>query len=176
MIKVSSGKSRRRISVADSVYFVVLFGTAAASAGLPFYIHFNPEKFSPPQMQFSGALERRLSESVGRTEYDRRVSALVKPKLLLDQITTGAVPEVRAAKALTAAQPFPEGLPDKGHQIELIYVGRNRALIAADGKIELASVGTRLPDGSAVSSISSQNGVWEVATTRGAILKWQPSN
>lgn len=176
MIKVFSGKRRRRFSMANSAYHAVLIGSAAASAGLPFYIHFNPEKFSPPTMQFSGALERSLSENVEKNEYERRVSALVKPKLLLDQITTGAVPEVKTERARITAQPFPEDLPDQEHLIELMYVGRYRALIAAGGKIEIASVGSRLPDGSAISSISSQNGVWEVATTHGSILKWQPPN
>lgn len=164
---------KRRPSKSDALYSLCLLGLASSSAGLPFYIHFHPEKFGPPLMQFSGDLSRKIGESIGDEVYERRMSALLRPRLQFDQITTGSVPDVKRVKVLPLMQPFPESDDANRPILRLIYVGSNQVLLEENGKIALIRAGSKLSNGAAILSIVNHRGTWEVKTSSGEVYSWK---
>lgn len=172
--KINVKTRKRPFSLSDTLYLLCLIGVGTASAGLPFYVHFHPGKFGPPTMEFSGNPDRGLAESIGYEDYGRRVSALLKPQLLFDQVTTGSIPDIKGPRAETSIQPFPEAKDSDSHTLTLLYVGQNQALVDDNGKVALVRVGGKLSRDISVLSITKRGGVWEVKISDGGVFFWSP--
>ncbi len=167
---------RQTRSILSNVLFFGCIGCGTmASAALPFYIHFHPEKFGPPLMHFSGDLERNLvAEDSVDMRREQRISALVRPKLQLDKITTGSIKDGPSGRMLAtvADQPFPGGKIGSPLTLEILFVSSNRALIVDGGKVETVRVGSKLSNGAAVEAITQSKGLWSIKISTGAAYNW----
>ena len=122
---------------------------AAACALLPVYVHLHPKQFGPPLMTFYGATDSRSkSEQVEQT---RTAAALLRPKLQLDQITTGSImPPTKSTRSRITAispQPLPDETDVQRETVQFISATKSRALAVVDGKLTIYMPGDRLPDG-----------------------------
>ncbi len=147
----------------------------AVSAAFPFYVHFHQDQFGPPLMQFSGELAQNLALAQDAPAYQRQVSALVKPRLQLDQITTGSIAETMKAhqqRRNREEQPFPDDEPPVPARIEIMFVTAGRLLALDSGRVESLKIGSMLSDGSSIRSISRIGSRWEVRTSGGAVHVW----
>ena len=174
----SARMARQTRSILSNVLFFGCIGCGTmASAGLPFYIHYHPEKFGPPLMQFSGELERNLvAEGNVEMGRERQISAVVKPQLQLDKIITGSIRDRLSERILTVPsdQPFPGDQPVSPLSLEILFVSPNRALIVDGGKVETVRVGSTLSNGAEVKAINRTGGGWSIKTSAGAAYLWVP--
>ncbi len=160
-----------RSILSNVLFFGFLACGTMASAALPFYIHFHPEKFGPPLMQFSGELER---DPVADINVERQVTAVVKPKLQLDKITTGSIRNRFPERIVnvSADQAFPSDDPHSPLTLDILFVSSNRALIIDGGKVETVRVGSRLSNGAEVEAIILSKGRWSIKTSAGDAYDW----
>jgi hypothetical protein len=165
----------RRITAGDALLVALVSCIAAVSAAFPFYVHFHQDQFGPPLMRFSGDLERNLALQQDLPAYQRQISALVKPRLQLDQLTTGSIAETMKAQQQRrnwAKQPFPGDEPPVPAKIEIMFVSAGRLLALDSGRVESLKIGSMLSDGSSIRSISRIGSRWEVRTSSGAVHVW----
>lgn len=133
---------------------------AAACAALPIYVHLHPDRFGPPLMTFYGASESQLRAA--QLEQARSIAALLRPKLQLDQITTGSIQrplkKTGARVAPTPSWPLPEDVNFKGETVRFITATHDRALAVVDGEMKIFVPGDRLPDGRTIARFERQGG------------------
>lgn len=133
---------------------------AAICGALPFYVHWNPDRFGPPLMRFDGAIESRDRES--QAEEARILAALLRPRLQLDQITTGSISRPRAVDGNRLGQNQQPNLPDSDdfeeQPIQFISATKDRALAIIDGKLLILARGDLLPDGRSIASFEFTGG------------------
>lgn len=173
-----------RSYLANAMLFGCLACGTLASAALPFYVHFNPDKFGPPLMHFSGDLDRRLlsaEEIVPQRE--RQVASVLRPKLQIDQIITGSISGGVSTplRKVLPARPYPEQpFPDRPRveqlDLQVLFVSQNRAMVFDGRNVEVLRTGSRLPDGSRVEAISKRNDLWTIKMSTGATYAWSPRN
>jgi hypothetical protein len=111
-------------------------------------------------MTFYGSTENQ-SEMV-QLEQARSTAALLRPKLQLDQITTGSirVPLKKTGARVTAfpSRPPADGENTRSDTIQFITATNNRALAVVDGKLTIFVPGDRLPDGRIIARFEQENG------------------
>lgn len=135
-----------------------LWSFAGVCAGLPFYVHYNPEKFGPPHMAFTGALEGDAAE----VETARSANALLRTRLQIDQIMTGAIESPLQQKRPRAVdiprQQFPGDENLQASTVQVISIAANRALAIVDGRMVILKPGDRLADGRVIAGFEQSAG------------------
>jgi hypothetical protein len=133
---------------------------AASCAALPVYIHLHPEHFGPPLMTFNGKPES--GNYPVKAEQARSEAALLRPRLQLDQITTGSIePLVKPTGPRTIqmqSQPFPNEEDRQSGSIQFISATPQRALAFVDGRWVILTPGDALPDGRLIARFDQANG------------------
>jgi hypothetical protein len=146
------------------------------AAIVPWYVFFNQDKFGVRAMRFEG---RGESGREGRMPADlpypvelveRPVERGLVPLLELDRLSTGNVTDDRQSDTVPVAeQPFP-GAEKPPVRFEIVHIENGRVMVADDGGVWLARVGSSLPDASKVASIERRDGRWVVVTDRDQVL------
>ncbi|MAW85367.1 MAG: hypothetical protein CMJ42_02435 [Phyllobacteriaceae bacterium] len=147
------------------------FGWKAAGAALsvvcgalPFYIHYNQDRFSPPEMAFTGVVAQ-VAEAETRTPRFERLGASGQVTVI-DSVATGtADPSGRAAGA--PQQPF----PGDAASLRLLSVSDNSALVVDGAVVQLVRVGSRLSSGARVDSIRATAAGGQLVTSTGEVLE-----
>ena len=180
-------KKRRRSRVFD--FFLGYFGVclAALSAYLPFYVYNNDADFGPPRLEFTGRQDFGVGEEADEEEVAEARRPLFRDgdgsspdENAIDEVITGSIgpvsnriPSIREElntqnAARVSKQPFPEL---KHHEsFALVFASRGRALIQDGADLLPVAVGSRLPDGSTVKSISKYDGGWNLLTSENRVL------
>jgi hypothetical protein len=174
---------------------------ASASAAFPFYIHNNPDKFGPPRMQYAaldvegGEAENRRSRfqetagsDAGSSNLDPVETGITaganasagetsltgtRERPELDGVMTGTIALPRQRKGAERQAPPEQPFPDDLEPVDLLFVSAGRALLMAEGGIEIIGEGSQLADGSKVLSIRQKDGSWEILTTGERVLTWR---
>jgi hypothetical protein len=154
---------------ANIAIYGVLWSLAAASATLPVYVHLHPNQFGPPLMSFYGSAERQMN--LPQEERKRISAALLRPKLQLDQITTGSIePSLNRTQPRATRFPpqqFPIVENPLNPAIQFISATKDRALAFVDGRLRILIPGDRLPDGRTIKGFEQANGtIRPVVTAR----------
>lgn len=169
-----SGEERR----GDMMIAALGITLGLTAAIFPWYVFFNQEKFGVRAMRFEG--QREGTTNPGRMPGDlnyphelveRAVERGLIPLLELDTIATGNVPfdERPTGSVPVAEQPFP-GVEKPPARFEIVHIENGRVMVADDGGIWLARVGSSLPDASRIASVERRDGGWVVVTDRNEIL------
>ena len=160
-----------RWSVADTIMASCLWMLAATCGAFPFYVHFHRDAFGPPQMQFSGELDRRQTLAAqAAIQRDRIENVILRPQLLLDQMTTGSIAPTVNKK--TSRVGIDQQDPAKVDPTLIIFSATpTRALANLDGKIIVLRIGDRLPDGKIIEGFKKVSGVYEAVSEYPEILQ-----
>lgn len=180
MANRKTGRLKRlasRLSFGDTIYYGLVTCTVSTSAAFPFYIHFHQDEFGPPLMHFYGAEEQNPVPDVTSPAYQRLVTALIKPRLELDKITTSSITVGKFEQQIRAEtekveQPFPGEDSVASEKLTIIFVSSGRILATDNGRVLSLKIGSAMPDGSRIKSIRQTGGGWEVLTSTGTILMW----
>jgi hypothetical protein len=153
-------KKRNTHPPANILAYGLLWAFAASCGALPVYVHLNPERFGPPLMTFYGRPDD--VNNPDEAEQARSTAALLRPRLQLDQITTGSVAPIavptRARVFQTQRQVFPEEPVASGDSVQFISATSTRALAVVDGRWVILEPGDRLPDGRLIARFEQANG------------------
>lgn len=180
MANLQDGANRHKWSMPrpeDIVYFGILLSLMSGSAAFPFYVHFHRDEFGPPTMEFYGAQEKAENPESNSSIYQRKIVAFVKPRLEVDQLTTGTIfhpsnPGAVQQEATPRRQPFPGDEMIKATPLEIIFVGLGRVLALDLGKVVTLREGSSLSDGSRIKAIERTKGGWRVITSAGRTILW----
>ncbi|MBZ0163228.1 MAG: hypothetical protein K8H74_11000 [Notoacmeibacter sp.] len=161
------------IRPADVVLSLAGLALAAAAGAFPFYVHRHPDQFSPPRMQFTG-----LAADVGGEPEDRapRFKEIASRALLpeLDSVVTGT-PRRPGMLPGQPNEPGPDqSYPGEGVSMSVIHAIAGRAIIVDGGVIDFIRPNSRLSDGSRVVDIRFNGKSWEIETTSGQTITWDP--
>ena len=177
---------RRRTRLFDFALGFVGLCLAAVSSYLPYYVYFHESEFGPPTMQFTGRIDYGEPVIVERSTEIRRplFKQLSESDVVfqnVDPVVTGSVqrdasgfpslrPNARARPAPNQSE-NPSPTLTEHTSLVLVFATKGRALIRDGDDIMPVAVGSRLPDGSTVKSLSrSQNG-WQVVTSNNHLIK-----
>jgi hypothetical protein len=168
-------REERRSDLTLAALGITLGLTAAI---FPWYVFFNQEQFGVRAMRFEGNGEggpagRMPADLPFPTELvERPVEEGQIPLLQIDRFATGNVPtdDNPTGSVPVTQQPFP-GQEKPAPRFEIVHVENGRIMVADDGGVWLARVGSRLPDASKIASIERRDGKWVVITDGGAVLK-----
>lgn len=180
----SNSVQRRRFRLprlGDVVYAAAVVILCSASAAFPFYVYFNEDQFGPPVMRFYGAGDAAAQAEADAASYQRKVLALVKPRLELDRITTGTVfkqdaPVKSRRLEKQPMPPVPDEVPELGAELEIMFVSQGRAIAISGGRVVSLREGSLLTDGSLISSIGRADDGWVVSTSSGKRWIWLPGS
>jgi hypothetical protein len=171
----SGTREERRGDLTVAALGITLGLTAAI---FPWYVFFNQDQFGVRAMRFDG--QGPLDGNGGRMPVDlpfpeelvvRQVERGLIPLLELDRISTGNVPddEMSTGSVPVDQQPFP-GVEKPPVRFSIVHIENGRVMVADDGGVWLARIGSRLPDASKIASIQRKDGKWVVITDRDEIL------
>lgn len=188
--KKSTKARRKRSPILDFCLGFFGFMLAAFSSYLPFYVYIHSSEFKPPEMQFTG---RQDAETVPpelevlqqRRPLFREVKQAANADQLVDPVITGSIDREEAfdpvARPSVLAAPQTEGLPGSRRgdssgavvhkSLTLVFATANRALIRDGDDLVPVAIGSRLPDGSTVKSLSRQDDGWHLLTSENSVLK-----
>jgi hypothetical protein len=187
--KTKKGR-RRRSPVLD--FFLGFFGfcLAAFSSYLPFYVYIHSSEFGPPEMEFTGrkdapAQPPELEILQQRRPLFREVRQAKNADPNVDTVVTGSIdrddaftPDLRPAvrsKPDLASVPLrnKDGASNavEHKSLTLVFATSSRALIRDGNDLVPVAIGSRLPDGSTVKSLSRQQGGWHLLTSENTVLK-----
>lgn len=192
--KPSSQKSRKarrkRSPILDFCLGFFGFMLAAFSSYLPFYVYIHSSEFKPPEMEFTGRKDAEtppteLEVLQQRRPLFREVKQAASADQLVDTVVTGSIDREDAFEPVerpTALNsPATPGLPGSASSdlsgmavhksLTLIFATANRALIRDGDDLIPVAVGSRLPDGSTVKSLSRQDNGWHLMTSENNVLK-----
>ncbi|KFB09198.1 hypothetical protein [Nitratireductor basaltis] len=135
-------------------------GLALTCALFPWYIFFNQEKFGIRPLQFEGrndltAIKGEAPDLTGM----RLPLSMDAPGL--DFLATGNVPDEPVVPAKLSRQPF----PGDAITFRLVHAAHGRAMIEDDAGFWIVQRGSKLPDGSKVSSIERRGDEWVLVTS-----------
>ena len=161
--------------------FVLGFGAmmmAAVSAYLPWYIYTHQADFGPPELQFTGNanLEGALETASARTPLFKDID---QSRFGIDPTVTGSINPVGSDDPLSEARNDDAGrsglkkplkLPRQSATLQLVFAANGRGLVREGEDLLPVAVGSRLPDGSVVSSLSIKNGDWRLVTNDNLVL------
>lgn len=137
---------------------------SAVCGALPFYIHFNQDQFSPPEMAFTGVVAE-VAEEETRTARFERLGASGQVTVI-DSVATGTA-EPAAPPAEGIRQPF----PGDATQLRLLSVSDNSALVVDGAVVQLVRVGSRLASGARVETIRVTATGGQLVTSTGEVLE-----
>ena len=188
--KKSTRARRQRSPILD--FCLGFFGLmlAAFSSYLPFYVYIHSSEFKPPEMEFTGRkdageLPQELEVLRQRRPLFREVKQAANADQLVDPVVTGSIDREEtfepADRPAALSVPQTPGLPGSASgkstdavvhkSLTLIFATTNRALIRDGDDLVPVAVGSRLPDGSTVKSLSRQQDGWELLTSENNVLK-----
>ena len=169
-------EKRRAHSAVNLLGLGILWLFAAACAALPVFVHLHPDRFGPPTMTFYGTPESGIEPT--EAAQARSTVAILRPKLQLDQITTGSIERTvrptRPRVLRMQSQPFPDGPNPQSAPIQFISATSNRALAVIDGRWVILVPGDRLPDGRLIERFEQTKGAINPIATPPAVLR-EPS-
>lgn len=147
------------------------------AAIFPWYVFFNQDQFGIRAMRFEGNREggpagRMPADLPFPTELvERPVERGLIPLLEIDRFATGNVrtDDNPTGSVPVTQQPFP-GAEKPAARFEIVHIENGRVMVADDGGIWLARVGSKLPDTSRIASIERRDGRLVVVTDSGAVL------
>lgn len=163
----------------DVIYAAAVASLCGVSTAFPFYVYFHEDQFGPPVMRFYGSEGAAPQSEADAASYQRKVLALVKPRLELDRITTGTVlrQDAPVKSRRPEKQPMPpvaDEEPELSAELEIMFVSQGRAIAVSGGRVVSLREGSALSDGSRISSIGRANRGWVVSTSGGKKLNWLP--
>ncbi len=185
---------RRRSRLLDMGLGFVGLCLAAGSSYLPYYVYHHESEFGPPVMEFTGRIDNgeplvgeRVTET--RNPLFKQLAELAQVKIIdtdlelknVDAVTTGSIrprptsiPRLR--NALRPRSPIEKLETPSVELVEhaslrMVFATRERALIRDGDDLLPVAVGSRLPDGSTVKSLSRGQGGWQLLTSNNHVLK-----
>lgn len=177
-----AGKRSFRSRMTDFGLGLAAVGVAAMSSYFPYYVYNNANEFGPPTMTFTGraALVGEENEEV----VDKIiVSSLRRPlfqdkQQAIDPVVTGSVrsvlpgpPKKQAGIVQERERIGPTPLSGSQTDLQLVFAARGRALIRDGDDLLPVAVGSRLPDGSTVKSVTKPNNSWQLLTSTNRVLE-----
>ena len=177
---------RRRTRMFDFGLGLVGVAMAGLSSYLPYYVYFNESEFGPPEMQFTGRID--YGEPVilepgeeTRTPLFREFAEAEQVFQNVDPIVVGSIqnddspiPRLRpVVRSRPPAEQLAKFSPDliEHESMVLVFATRGRALVRDGGDILPVAVGSRLPDGSTVRSMTRKQSGWQVVTSNNHVLR-----
>lgn len=162
-----------RIRPSDIVISLAGLALAGAAGAFPFYVHKNPGLFGPPRMEFTGLPANIVGEPEDRAPRFREVASRpLRPEL--DSVVTGT-PRRPGMLPGQPNEPGPkQSFPGEGVTLSVIHAIAGRAIVADGGVIDFIRPNSRLSDGSRVVDIRFNGKVWEIETTSGQTITWDP--
>lgn len=156
---------KRRPVRSRSDYALATTGVLLAfgSVSFPWHVHFNPQMYGPPRIEFSGAWKKNaVADISGTLEQAPRQVALPE----LDDVITGGVPprDRRPPSDETAAN---APLPQDRSAYDIVAIMEGRAVISKAGETYLVEPGSRLPDGTTITTIRRTLDGGEIRTAEG---------
>ena len=186
-----SAKARRRRSPIFD-FFLGFFGfcLAAFSSYLPFYVYIHSSEFGPPEMQFTGRQDAdesppELQVPTQRRPLFRNIKQAKNADADVDAVVTGSInrdddfgPDLRSTLEPaplsdgTASTRNPPSLNAAEHKsLTLVFATSSRALVRDGDDLLPVAVGSRLPDGSTVKSLTREADGWHLMTSKNSVLK-----
>ncbi|MBX3531282.1 MAG: hypothetical protein KF849_11790 [Rhizobiaceae bacterium] len=170
-----SGTSEERRGDITLAALGITLGLTAAI--FPWYVFFNQDQFGIRAMRFEGNGEggpagRMPADLPFPTELvERPTERGLIPLLEVDRFSTGNVrtDDNPTGSVPVAQQPFP-GAEKPAARFEIVHIENGRVMVADDGGIWLARVGSRLPDTSKIASIERRDGKLVVVTDGGQVI------
>ena len=177
---------RRRTRMFDFGLGLVGVAMAGLSSYLPYYVYFNESEFGPPEMQFTGRIdygELQILEpgEETRTPLFREFAEAEQVFQPVDPIVVGSIqndvstiPRLRpAVRPRPPAEQLAKFSPDliEHESMVLVFATRGRALVRDGGDILPVAVGSRLPDGSTVQSMTRKGTGWQIVTSNNHVLR-----
>ncbi|NKB54129.1 MAG: hypothetical protein GKR97_18280 [Rhizobiaceae bacterium] len=167
---------------------------AGGSSYLPYYVYHHESEFGPPVMEFTGRIdygEPLVGEQVteARNPLFKQLAELAQVGVIqsnaefenVDSIVTGSIqPRIdgipRLRQALRPSQQNEQRRSGSNELVEhasfrMVFATRERALIRDGDDLLPVAVGSRLPDGSTVKSLSRGQGGWQLLTSNNHVLK-----
>lgn len=176
-IGASGTAEERRGDITLAALGITLGLTAAI---FPWYVFFNQDQFGVRAMRFQGQGQgsgqggHRMPADLPFPEelVARHVERGLLPLIELDRLSTGNVPndDKPTGSVPVDEQPFP-GVERPPVRFEIVHIENGRVMVADDGGVWLARIGSRLPDASRISSIERRDGSWVVVTDRDEVIK-----
>lgn len=188
--KKTTKASRKRSPILDFCLGFFGFMLAAFSSYLPFYVYIHSSEFKPPEMEFTGRLDAEslpteLEVLQQRRPLFREVKQTANADPLVDTVVTGSIDRedsfepVERPSSLSASESV--GLPGSASNgssgvavhksLTLVFATANRALIRDGDDLVPVAIGSRLPDGSTVKSLSREQDGWHLLTSENSVLK-----
>ena len=177
---------RRRTRMFDFGLGLIGVAMAGLSSYLPYYVYFNESEFGPPEMQFTGRIDydEPLIVEPGeetRTPLFREFAEAESVFQEVDPIIVGSIqsdvstiPRLRpAVRPRPPREQLTQFSPDliEHKTMVLVFATRGRALVRDGDDILPVAVGSRLPDGSTVKSMTRKQSGWQVVTSNNHVLR-----
>ena len=137
---------------------------SAVCGALPFYIHFNQEKFSPPTMDYTGVVAEVAEEENRAARFERLGPS--GQVTVIDRVATGTAQQ-QERPAAAFRQPF----PGDAAALRLLSISQNSALVVDGAVVQLVRVGSQLSNGARVEAIRTTEAGGQLVTSTGEVLE-----